>query len=85
MSRQLRAGTASKPWAFRITEAERELWQAAADAIGSPSLSAAVRPAITQWAIGVVELKLPPGRKKTRLLAIRKILDRLIAGGAPSK
>ena len=68
MSRQLRDGEASKPWAFRITTAERELWQAAAAAIDAPSLSDAVRSAITQWAIEVVKRKLPPGKRRTRLL-----------------
>ena len=40
------------------------------DAGGAPTLSDALRPAITAWAVGVVEIKLPPGKRKTRLLAV---------------
>ncbi len=40
MSRKLRAGEVSKPWAFRITEAERRAWKQAARAEGCPTLSA---------------------------------------------
>lgn len=69
MSRRPRAGEAAGKVTIRATDAERELWQAAADASGAASLSDAVRPAITRWAAGVVELKLSPGKRKTKLLA----------------
>jgi len=69
VSRRPRAGKAGKPVTIRATDTERELWQAAADAIDAPSLSDAVRPAITAWAAGVVEAEIPPSKRKTRLLA----------------
>lgn len=69
MSRALRASSPGRPWAFRITATERELWQAAADAIGAASLSDAVRVAITRWAMGVVQ-QLPPGKRRDRLIAL---------------
>lgn len=71
MSRLPRAGAAGKPVTIRATDTERELWEAAATAAGASSLSDALRPAITAWAVGVVELKLPPGKRKARLLAGR--------------
>ena len=40
MSRQLRAGEASKPWAFRITAAERRAWELAARVEDCSTLSA---------------------------------------------
>lgn len=70
MSRKPRAGEAGKPVTIRATADERELWSAAATAADAPSLSDAIRPAITTWAIGIVELRLPPGKRKTRLLAM---------------
>jgi len=70
MSRRPRAGEAAGKVTIRATDAERELWQAAADMGGAPTLSDALRPAITAWAVGVVEIKLPPGKRKTRLLAV---------------
>jgi uncharacterized protein (DUF1778 family) len=69
MSRSLRSSSPSLPWAFRITPTERELWQAAANAIGAASLSDAVRPAITRWAAGVVQ-QLPAGKRRDRLIAL---------------
>lgn len=69
MSRKPRAGEAAGQVTIRVTGAERELWQTAADASGASSLSDAARPLIMRWAIGIVELKLPPGKRKARLLA----------------
>lgn len=74
MSRQRRAGEASKPWAFRVTAAERDLWQAAADAIGAASLSDAVRPVITQWALEV--LKRPPSKALEALEPVQSLITR---------
>lgn len=68
MSRKPRSGVPSQPVTVRVTEAEREAWQAAADASGAASLSEAIRPAITRWAIGVIELRMHPGKRKNRLL-----------------
>lgn len=75
MSRRPRAGEAAGKVTIRATAAERELWQTAADAAGAASLSDAVRPAITRWATGVVELKLPRGAKKSRLLSAARESD----------
>lgn len=81
MSRLPRAGTAAGKITIRATAAERELWEAAADASGAASLSDAVRPAITAWAIVVVDLKMPTGKRKAKLLTVETQAER----GAPSK
>ena len=57
MSRQSRAGSETRVVGIRATGAERKLWERAARAVKAPTLSDAIRPAITEWATGVLARK----------------------------
>jgi len=71
MSRQRRAAETSKPWAFRITDAERLAWAQAARAEGCSTLSAwAVKTLNTRAAqVASKALKARTAREQAKAIA----------------